>query len=405
MLILGTRGVPAAHGGFETFAENLALFLVERGWKVTVYCQKDVAPGQDTSAVVDEWRGIRRITIGTQLTGPLGTILFDWSCIRHAIKEKGALLVLGYNTAIFTLLFRLRGRSVLMNMDGFEWKRAKWSLPARVWFYLNEWIGAVASTKLIADHPVIADHLATRRSRSDIVTIPYGANRIAHADATHVKNMGLVPGKYFLSVSRIEPENSILEMVQAYSTRERKATFVCLGKFEPASNAYHARVLEASKGNVLFPGAIYVSERVRALRFYTLAYCHGHTVGGTNPSLVEALGAGNAVIAHDNPFNRWVAGADQFYFSGQESCADIFTELDTVPVAAEVARESAKQRFAEMFAWPDILKKYESLSAPYASSAPRGGVRHLTSRKLVETEAGLGSNNAFPDGRLNPRGE
>ena len=128
VLILGTRGVPAAHGGFESFAEKLALFLVEHGWRVTVYCQQDVAAVTERF-VTDSWRGVERVTVQVAEQGARGTIAFDWHSTQHASREDGVCLVLGYNTAIFMALLRWRGKKILINMDGIEWKRPKWSAP------------------------------------------------------------------------------------------------------------------------------------------------------------------------------------------------------------------------------------------------------------------------------------
>src|SRR5262249_17502047 len=173
VLILGTRGVPAAHGGFETFAQRLALHLVERGWRVTVYCQAEVAT-VTRRFTTDTWRGIERVTVEVARDGAAGTIEVDWHSVRHAAGPEGVCLGLGYNNAAFLIALRLRGKKILTNMDGIEWQRPKWTLPVRAWFYLNEWLGAWLSHRLVADHPAIADHLVTRRGRGAITMIPYG---------------------------------------------------------------------------------------------------------------------------------------------------------------------------------------------------------------------------------------
>src|SRR5436305_2077307 len=220
-LILGTRGVPAAHGGFESFAEKLSVFLVERGWRATVYCQHDVAAVTQRFSV-DTWRGIERINVQVDRTGALGTIAFDWHSIRHAAGQDGVCLVLGYNTAVL---------------------------------------------------------LAPLRAASD---------------------------------------------------------------------------------EVMFPGAIYDKTTVQALRFHARAYCHGHMVGGTNPSLVEALWCGNAVLAHRNRFNVWTAGAEQFFFSDIAECERLIERILTDDLAVARARAAARLRAATDFNWPDILLAYDS---------------------------------------------
>ena len=161
--ILGTRGVPGQHGGFETFAEHLALYLVEKGWHVRVYCQlKDEERDRSKNGTTDIWRGIERIHFAPRRSGPIGTIEFDLKCVLDVTQRDGIDLVLGYNTAVFNIIQRLRGRTVFMNMDGIEWKRAKWPWHGKLWFYINEWAGAFSGNHLIADHPEIKKHLQTR---------------------------------------------------------------------------------------------------------------------------------------------------------------------------------------------------------------------------------------------------
>jgi glycosyltransferase involved in cell wall biosynthesis len=357
VLVIGTRGVPAAHGGFESFAEKLSLFLVERGWRVTVYCQHDVvAVTQRVSS--DMWRGIERINIQVDRPGALGTIAFDWHSIHHAASQDGVCLVLGYNTAVLLALLRAKGRRLLVNMDGIEWQRPKWSWPVRAWFYLNEWLGAWLGQRLVADHPAIADHLARRRPRGAIATIPYGGEEVTAAPAAPVSALGLVPGNYLISIARIEPDNNIQAMVTAFSRRPRGARLVVLGRLDE-SNPYHAAIKAAASEEVMFPGAIYDQATVQALRFHARAYCHGHSVGGTNPSLVEALWCGNAVLAHRNRFNLWTAGAEQFFFSGTDECERMIERILIDDIAVARAGKMARARAAADFNWPDILAEYE----------------------------------------------
>jgi len=368
LLILGVRGIPAAHGGFETFAEHLAVNLTARGWEVTVYCQEEGGDKLFGPVVEDRWNGIRRLTIATSQTGPWATMIFDWAAIGHAVKEPGVILVLGYNTALFAARFRPSMRPVIMNMDGIEWMRAKWGLGAKLWFYLNEWAGALFSTKLVADHPRIADHLARCRRREDIATIAYGSDAVMEAPEGSVRALGLEPGRYFISIGRVEPENSTLELVRAFCADERDSRFICLGKLEPATNRYHAAVVAAANDKVLFPGAIYDQSVVKALRYHALAYCHGHTVGGTNPSLVEALGAGNAVIAHDNVFNRYVAGDEALYFSDIDACRKAFARAEQDGDWRARSRNASRARHAECYTWEHIFGQYEQLFGLYAGA-------------------------------------
>lgn len=363
--ILGTRGVPASHGGFETFAEHLALHLVGRGWRVVVYCQ---AEGSGPVSE-DTWMGVERVHIPVTQEGPKGTVVFDWRATVHAAQHDGVCLTLGYNTAIFCGLLRLRRRPNLINMDGIEWSRAKWGPLAKAWFWMNDWAGCWLGDHLIADHPSIKLHLGTRVRSTKITTIPYGADALAHAPLEPLHALGLTPGRFLTVVARPEPENSLVEIVEGFSAAPRDVQLVVLGNYEPG-NAYHRAVQAAASPEVRFVGAIYDKTIVQALRFHCTAYVHGHRVGGTNPSLVEALGAGNAVIAHDNRFNRWVAGPQARYFSDASEFAGALTELLTQPEKLELMRWASRQRLESEFTWARVLAEYERLLRRWS---PAGG--------------------------------
>lgn len=356
LLILGIRGVPAQHGGFETFAERLSVYLIKAGWKVTVYCQEAGGGCRESY-----WEGVRRVHIPVSQEGAAGTVIFDWKAAWHALGEEGLCLTLGYNTAVFNVLQRLKGQTNVINMDGIEWRRDKWGVIAKTWFWLNERIGCWVGNHLVADHPRIKDHLATRVSADKITMIPYGGDEVLQADASLLRPYGLEPGRYSIIIARPEPENSFLEMVRAFSSKRRNHTLVVLGNFDPIQNNYHRHVIDAASDEVIFPGAIYEAPIVQALRFYSRYYLHGHRVGGTNPSLVEALGAGCAVIAHDNHFNRWVAGDEAAYFPGEKACSKLFDELLSDDDRLQRMRAASRREFQARFTWEHILNQYETL--------------------------------------------
>lgn len=363
--ILGCRGVPSAHGGFETFAQELSVHLAEQGWEVLVYCQVDHDPDEGAAPPVreDTWRGVRRLHLPVTVAGPLGTLQFDIKCLRESLRRPGLHLVLGYNSAILNVVSRLRGRTVLMNMDGIEWKRGKWAWPVKAWFWVNERIGSLVSHIMIADHPRIVEHLCrfSGRTRQRIKMIPYGAASQRAPDTQILEQLGLEPHNYLVTVCRIEPENSILEIVRAFSSARRPGKLVIVGPFWPETRAYDRQVRDAASDQVVFAGPVYDQNAVFTLRNQALAYCHGHTVGGTNPSLVEALGARCAVIARDNDFNRWVAGEGQFFFGNETECAGAMSRLFDSPDLAAGARAAAAERYAEAFEWSVVLSAYEDL--------------------------------------------
>ena len=368
-LILGTRGIPSKHSGFETFAQDLSLFLRDRGHDVTVYCQTE--HGEQFRE--DTWQGIRRVHIPAG-DGPLGTIFFDWRAVRHSMREKGVVLTLGYNTGVFNAWYRLQRMPNLMNMDGIEWKRAKWSFPVRTWFWFNEWAGARVANHLIADHPEIKKHLERHTSSKRITVIPYGAYPVHSAPVRLIEPYLLQPGGYYLLIARPEPENSILEIVQAFSRRGSEVPLVILGKYSRTGTKFQNKVLDAANERVKFPGAIFDRDIVRALRFHARGYIHGHRVGGTNPSLVESLAAGNAVIAHDNRFNRWVAGPDARYFEGADDLAAILDELDTNTDQLRAMGEASRRRHDEAFKQEQVLTAYEEALLAFISTCSPAGV-------------------------------
>lgn len=359
--ILGTRGVPGRHGGFETFAEHLSEHLVSRGWAVTVYCQRNGGGG----CTEDVWHGVRRVLIPVRSAGAFGSVVFDWRCIRRTVSERpDVVLTLGYNTAVLDLVVKARGLPHLINMDGLEWARRKWKWPARLWLRLNERAGCWFGDHLVADHPGIASHLARIAPEAKITMIPYGADEVhesPEADGPILRKLGLESRGYALVIARPEPENSILEIVSAFSRSKRNCKLVVLGRFDTAKNRYHATVLGAASNEVIFAGAVYDRTVVSCLRTNARLYVHGHQVGGTNPSLVEAMGAGSAVLAHDNEFNRWVVGSGAVYFRDADECDRALTALLDDDGRLASLRARSRDRHARCFTWPMVLNDYEAL--------------------------------------------
>lgn len=355
--MLGTHGVPANYGGFETAAENVAKYLVSRGWRVVVYCQ---AEGRGPIRE-DQWEGIERVTIPVAADGWRGTSWFDLRSIRHASRFSDICLTFGYNTAIFNTLQRIKGIPNVINMDGIEWSRARWGPIKQGILWANERYGCRIGDQLIADHPEIANYFRDKAPESKISTITYGAPAVTSAPEEIPRGLGLVPDRYFTLIARPIPENSILELVQGFSAQHTGHQLAVLGDFDRDGGPYHRAVIGAAGPDVRFLGPIYEQERVQALRFHSRAYLHGHTVGGTNPSLVEALGAGNAVLAHDNPYNRWVAQDAAVYFRTAEDVADLVAEMSRGTLASRRMRAAARARHAAEFTWEHVAGQYEQV--------------------------------------------
>jgi glycosyltransferase involved in cell wall biosynthesis len=355
--ILGTHGVPAAYGGFETAAENVARFLASRDWRVIVYCQVDgTGPLRE-----DTWNGLERVIIPVDVPGWRGTSKFDLLSIRHAVKSNDLCLTFGYNTAIFNLLQRAKKIPNVINMDGIEWSRSRWGFFRQAILYTNERIACFVGNHLIADHPEIEKFLLTRAPRRKLTTITYGADPVADAPVGAPVSRGLEPGRYLTLICRPIPENSIAELVEGFSRRPRGYKLALLGEYTPDTDPYHHQIHSSASDEVVFLGAIYDKAEVEALRFHSAAYLHGHTVGGTNPSLVEAMAAGNPVIAHDNPYNRWVAQDAAVYFSTADDVSRCLDEMLTSPAQMEQMRAASRGRHEAEFTWEHVAGQYEQL--------------------------------------------
>lgn len=359
LAILGTRGIPARYGGFETFAEELALRLVAKGITVTVYCEME-----DSKQMADEYLGIKLVHIPATKCGPLTTVLFDLRCLWHSRSSYDVVYMLGYGAAPFCLIPKLWGTRVWLNVDGIEWARDKWSGVAKLYFKFMEWLSTWVPDRIIADAEAIRTHLESRHHLwSSCSVIPYGAPIVvAPPNVLLLNNWTLTPGGYYLVVARIEPENHVREVIEGYSASAATIPLVVVGNHLIETD-YARKILQTQTGaQVKFVGAIYDKDKLKALRYYALAYCHGHSVGGTNPSLLEALGCGNLVIAHDNTFNREVAGDVGFYFT---SSHDISTLLKAVDSLSEIEKtrlaDKARAIIQKKYDWNTIAESYLKL--------------------------------------------
>ena len=359
--ILGTHGVPAAYGGFETAAENIGLYLARRGWRVVVYCQAE-GTGPTTQ---DTWQGLERVIVREPKPGWRGTASFDLKCVRHAVGQNrpgDVWLTFGYNTGVFDVVPRLRGIPNVINMDGMEWTRSRWGVTKQGILLANERLAGLFGDVLIADHPHIARYLRRHFGSRRVTTITYGAYEVTQAPLEPVHGLGLEAGGYATLVCRPIPENSVLEIVAAWSRRPRGMRLLVVGPYGD-SDPYHRAVRDAASAEVLFPGAIFDPERLTALRLHSAIYLHGHTVGGTNPSLVEAMAAGNAVIAHDNVYNRWVAGPGNAYFHDRRDLDVTLSAVLSDPVRRRAMGLASRERFREEFTWEHIGAQYHEVLA------------------------------------------
>lgn len=354
LYIIGTRGLPARHGGFETFAEKLGLYLVNKNWNIFVYCQKI-----KKSKKIDKWKKINLININVKNNNPLSSVIFDYKSILHASKQKGIFLILGYNTAIFNFILKINKKNSIINMDGIEWKREKWSKIIKIWFYINEFFGMLFSRVAIADNPHIKSYLFNKYHTKKIIMIPYGAENKIYDVNQVLKKYGLQKKKYGIIVARPEPENSVYAIIRVFSKKERNIKLVVLGSYNFKYNEFHKRIKNISSKEIIFLGSIYEKKEITSLRLNSLFYFHGHKVGGTNPALVEALATKCPIIAYDNPYNRWVAKNAAIYFNNDTSLDKNIDNLISNKKLRKKLSYNSHRRFLQNFTWDKILKKYE----------------------------------------------
>jgi glycosyltransferase involved in cell wall biosynthesis len=354
--ILGTRGIPAQYGGFETFAEQLATRLVMMGIDVTVFCPAD-SPRPETI-----YRGVTLRYVRSRRLKQFSEVVWDVVCFWAARRGFDVVYMLGVGAGFAAWIPRIFGTVVWINSDGIEWKRSKWSFPQRAYLALAEGLSVLFASRIIADSAAIATYLRARyRGLRRISTVAYGADLpTEQPDKTLIEEWDLQPGEYYLIVCRLEPENHVLEIIEGFMRANSSLPIVILGGITNPNN-YVRRLLSYQSNQVRFVGTVYEPEKLAALRIYARAYMHGHSVGGTNPSLLEAMACANLVIAHDNPFNREVLGDSGLYFITPDELALIVNAVEGNLVDAELRRQGAEDIIASRYLWDQIADAYFDL--------------------------------------------
>lgn len=358
--ILGTRGVPARYGGFETFADKLAVGLVALGAEVTVCCESN---GQEEPA---DYLGVRLTYHSAPPYGPLQTILYDLKCLWSVRRGYDVVYMLGYGAAPFCLIPRLWGTRVWINPDGVEWMRAKWSSLAKLYFRLMEWISVRVADKVIADAEAIARHLESRHGKlKNCTVIPYGCRVIDEPPALELlAEWRLDARDYYLVVCRLEPENHVLEIIEGFRKSNTSRQLIIVGNMA-AQTPYTSALRQMDDSRIRFIGTVFDEAKLTALRWYCFGYFHGHSVGGTNPSLLEAMGCGNLIFAHDNPFNRETLGGYGLFFLNADQLTRSIDLTDRGGNNEVQLQEGAKSRAGDVYAWGSIIEQYwQMLNAP-----------------------------------------
>jgi glycosyltransferase involved in cell wall biosynthesis len=356
LAIFGGRGIPSTYSGTETFFIELAPRLVERGHEVIVYCRKSVFKQRPPS-----YRGVRLIYLPSLETKVLGTFTHTLACMIDVLRrDVDAMLVTNVANAFHCLIPRLFRQNCAINVDGIEWKRGKWGTLGKGYFYWNAKLcGKILPRGIVTDAYAMRD-LYLREFKTPSACIAYGGNIEGSEHPEIVRQYGLEPGNYYLIASRLVPENNAALIVEGFKKAPTKRLLAIAGDANYRSSFIEDLKVNASD-QVRFLGHVGNIEHVKELHCNCYAYIHGHMMGGTNPALLKALGFGNCILAHENPFNAEVLGEYGLLFRDADDLAEKIHLIEREPEIAESLRRRAPDRIRTVYSWDRITDQYEEL--------------------------------------------
>lgn len=350
--VLGTSGVPARYGGFETLVENL-LDNNKHNFKYTVFCSDKLYPFR-----VKKYKNAKLKYIKLKANG-ISSIFYDGISLLESLRGRyDIILLLGVSGAIFLPILKPFIRAtIICNIDGIEWKRNKWNIPTKKFLKFSESIAIKYSDEIIADNKGIADYVNSEYNR-DSITIAYGASIDRNHNNTLLKKYDLKKNEYFFKVCRIEPENNIELILDAF-TKVKNQRIVIVGNWDNSN--FGKRMLQAygSFPNITLLNPIYNQSDLNELRVNCKGYIHGHSAGGTNPSLVEAMGLNLPIIAYDVNFNRYTLDNNGVYFKNLKKLVHELIQFDSRNV--EVDREKIYETFLNRYTVDKIAEEYAKL--------------------------------------------
>lgn len=352
--ILGIRGIPANYGGFETFAEELATRLAARQHDVTVY-------GRSNNIQYPRriYKGVKLVVLPTIPTKYLDTVAHTCISVFHALtRNYDCILICNAANALFALVPRLAGVPVALNVDGIERKRKKWSWVGRSYYRISEYLSTLIPNVLVTDARVIRDYYK-EKYRKESVLIAYGTDCTRAESGPVLEQLEVQSRRYFLYVSRLEPENNTHLVIEAFEKVATGMPLLIVGD-APYSKKYIAQLKSTGDPRVRFPGAIY-GTGYRELQSHAYVYIQATEVGGTHPALVEAMGTGNCVIAYDTPENHEVVGNCGLFFDSIEGLRRQMEFVLENPDVVAAFREKALARARAHYSWDAITDSYEEL--------------------------------------------
>lgn len=357
--LIGTRGIPANYGGFETCAEELSARLAARGHDVTVYCRT-----HHISYAGSHYRGVRLVRLPTIANKYLDTILHTALSSLHALNKRYdiVLMFIAGNSPV-SFLPRLVGQQVALNVDGLDWKRQKWPPLAKKYIQFAEWLATKMPNAVVTDSRRVQEYYRERWNAATTY-IAYGADVVAAPPGKYLAQFGLEPRNYILFVGRLVPENCVHHLVAAFKELDTEMRCVIVGDAPYAAEYIHE--LRATAGpNVIFTGYLF-GEGYRELSSHAYAFVETSEVGGTHPALLEAMAFGNVVVVNDTRENLETIGDAGCMYRGNAGAGDlarVLRELISDPTRAEEFRCKARDRVNHHFTWDAVTDEYEALFA------------------------------------------
>lgn len=351
--ILGTRGIPNHYGGFEHISEYVSAGLVERGHRVTVY------NSHNHPYTADTWQGVDIVHCydPEYLIGTAGQFIYDLNCLRDARKRNfDVVLIMGYTSSSVWGKVYPRNSVIITNMDGLEWKRSKYSKPVQQFLKYAEALAVKHSQYYISDSVAIKSYLKDKY-QIESQFIPYGAEPFTDIEREQVDYNIFKNENYFLLMARMEPENNIETILEGFNSSNSKRQFKVIGD---TGNRFGKFITHKFKNDtrIQFQGGIFDQAQVRAMQNNSYLYFHGHSVGGTNPSLLEAMASEALIAAHNNPFNKAVLNADAFYFSDAYDVKELVENVQRQE-SEKLMVNNNKEKIQQQFNWHTVINQYE----------------------------------------------
>jgi len=353
--IIGIVGIPAKYGGFETLVHHLVLQL-NQSFDITVYNSQEA---YTASEQVEHWQGAKMVYLPLKANG-FQSVFYDLYAMLKAVRTCNFLLVLGVSAGLFFPFFKLFSKKkIIVNIDGLEWRRPKWNWFARNYLLLSEMIACRFADEIVTDNRILKEYVKIRYNRVSTL-VEYGADHTEKQDIqkTDLSNYPFLKGDYAFKVARIEPENNIHLILEAFS-KKTDMNFVLVGNWDASTYGEKIRAKYKSFDHLHLLDPIYETQKLDVLRSNAKIYVHGHSAGGTNPSLVEAMYLSIPVIAFDVLFNRVTTNNQAIYFETSQDLLNILQGLDRYPLYT--VAENLKAIADRQYSWKNIAQRYAKI--------------------------------------------